>query len=303
MKNKQIISSSLLLFAAIIWGFAFVAQRMGMEHIGPFLFNGIRFLMGSIILFPVLFFLKPKEYKLLPVFSKNGIISGTLLGVILFLAASAQQIGMVTTTAGNAGFITGLYVIFVPIFGIIIGQIVPKIIWPAAIMAIFGLYLLSVKEGFLISKGDLWVSLSAVLWAVHVLLIGRFSKQSNPIFLAFQQFVICGMLSIITAFLIEQVNYGDIILTWGPLLYGGVLSVGVAFTLQIAGQKNAHPASASLLLSSESLFAAIGGWLVLSEQMSLRAIIGCVLILSGIVLVQIFQNYKSKSSFLKEIKI
>ena len=303
MKSRQIISSSLLLLAAIIWGFAFVAQRMGMEHIGPFLFNGIRFLMGCIILLPVLFIIKPKEYNLLPIFSKKGIISGSLLGIVLFLAASAQQIGMISTTAGNAGFITGLYVIFVPIFGIIVGQVVPKIIWPAALMAIFGLYLLSVNEDFLISRGDLWVSVSAILWAVHVLMIGRFSKQSNPIFLAFQQFSICGILSIITAFLIEQVNMGEIIMTWGPLLYGGILSVGVAFTLQIAGQKNAHPASASLLLSSESLFAAIGGWLVLNEKMSFRAIIGSALILSGIVLVQIFQNYKRKSGTLKEIKI
>jgi drug/metabolite transporter (DMT)-like permease len=303
MKNKQLISSFLLLLAAIIWGFAFVAQRMGMEHIGPFLFNGIRFLMGSLMLLPVLFVLKPKENIQIPVFSKKGLMTGTLLGVILFLAASAQQIGMVSTTAGNAGFITGLYVIFVPIFGVILGQVVPKIIWPAAVMAIIGLYLLSVKEGFIISKGDLWVSVSAVLWAIHVLLIGRFSRQSNPIFLAFQQFAICGILSIITAFSVEIINMDKIMLTWGPLLYGGILSVGVAFTLQVVGQKNAHPASASLLLSSESLFAAIGGWLILNEKMSVRAIIGCILILSGIILVQVFQNYKKKQMSLKEISI
>lgn len=303
MKNKRILSSILLLIAAIIWGFAFVAQRIGMDHIGPFLFNGIRFLMGSIILIPVLFILKPSEPDQKNIFSKKGFITGTLLGLILFLAASAQQIGMVTTTAGNAGFITGLYVIFVPVFGIIVGQKIPFIIWPAAIIAIFGFYLLSIKEGFVVSKGDLWVAVSAVLWAYHVLLISRFSRQSNTIFLAFQQFAVCGILSIIAALFLEDIKMNAIMLTWAPLLYGGILSVGVAFTLQVVGQKYAHPASASLLLSSESLFAAIGGWLILSELMSVRAIVGCVLILSGIILVQIFQNYKKKQITLKEIKI
>ena len=303
MKNKRILSSILLLIAAIIWGFAFVAQRIGMDHIGPFLFNGIRFLMGSIILIPVLFILKPSEPDQKNIFSKKGIISGTLLGLILFLAASAQQIGMVTTTAGNAGFITGLYVIFVPVFGIIVGQKIPFIIWPAAIIAIFGFYLLSIKKGFVVSEGDLWVAVSAVLWASHVLLISRFSRQSNTIYLAFQQFAVCGILSIITALFLEDIKMNAIMLTWAPLLYGGILSVGVAFTLQVVGQKYAHPASASLLLSSESLFAAIGGWLILSELMSVRAIVGCVLILSGIILVQIFQNYKKKQITLKEIKI
>jgi drug/metabolite transporter (DMT)-like permease len=294
MKNKRVISSILLLIAAIIWGFAFVAQRIGMDHLGPFLFNGIRFLMGSLILFPLLFVIKPSESDQKDIFSKAGIISGTLLGVILFLAASAQQIGMVTTTAGNAGFITGLYVIFVPVFGIIIGQKIPIVIWPAAIIAVFGFYLLSVKKGFIVSEGDLWVAISAVLWASHVLLISRFSRKSNPVYLAFQQFAVCGILSVITALFLEDIKMDAILLTWAPLLYGGILSVGVAFTLQVVGQKNAHPASASLLLSSESFFAAIGGWLILNEKMNVRAIIGCVLILSGIILVQIFQNYKKK---------
>jgi drug/metabolite transporter (DMT)-like permease len=303
MKNKRILSSVLLLIAAIIWGFAFVAQRLGMEHIGPFLFNGIRFIMGSLILIPVLYILKPSESDQKNIFTKKGFLSGTLLGLILFLAASAQQIGMVTTTAGNAGFITGLYVIFVPVFGIIVGQKIPFVIWPAAIIAIFGFYLLSIKEGFVVSKGDLWVAISAVLWALHVLLISRFSRQSNTIFLAFQQFAVCGILSIISALFLEDIKMSSIMLTWAPLLYGGILSVGVAFTLQVVGQKYAHPASASLLLSSESLFAAIGGWLILNELMSVRAILGCVLILSGIILVQIFQNYKLRSVTSKEIKI
>ncbi len=300
MNNKHLISSLLLTVAAIIWGFAFVAQKVGMEYIGPFLFNGIRFIMGSIILLPIVILMKPKQNNLENFKNKNTYLFGILLGAILFLASSAQQIGMVTTTAGNAGFITGLYVIFVPIFGIILKQLVPKIIWPAATMAIAGLYLLSVKEGFTISVGDIWVSISAILWAVHVLLVGHLSKQINPIFLALQQFLVCGILSLITSLSFETININSIMLAWGPLLYGGVLSVGVAFTLQVVGQKHAHPASASLILSAESLFAAIGGWLILNEQMSLRALSGCALILTGIILVQVYQYFSLKKLSFKK---
>ena len=286
--------------AAIIWGFAFVAQKVGMEFIGPFLFNGIRFIMGSLILVPIVIYMKSKKDNSVKSDKKNNYYFGLILGTILFLASSAQQIGMVSTTAGNAGFITGLYVIFVPIFGIILKQIVPKIIWPAAAMAIAGLYLLSVKEGFTMSVGDVWVSISAILWAVHVLLVSHLSKQIDPVFLALQQFIVCGVLSLITAFSFEIVNINSIFLAWGPLLYGGILSVGVAFTLQVVGQKHAHPASASLLLSSESLFAAIGGWLILNELMSMRALLGCVFILSGIILVQVYQYYSYKKLSLKK---
>jgi len=301
MKNKRLLSSILLVLAAIIWGFAFVAQKVGMEFIGPFLFNGIRFIMGSLILIPVVISLKSNQNKSNLTNNKKNLYFGILLGIILFLASSAQQIGMVSTTAGNAGFITGLYVIFVPIFGIMLKQFVPKVIWPAASLAIAGFYLLSVKKGFTISDGDIWVFLSAILWAIHVLLIGHLTKQINPITLALQQFLVCGTLSFFTAFLFEEINFNSIILAWIPLLYGGILSVGVAFTLQVVGQKHVHPSSASLILSAESLFAAIGGWLLLNEQMSLRAIFGCALILTGIILVQVYQHYSYKKLSLKKL--
>jgi len=301
MKNKRLLSSILLVLAAIIWGFAFVAQKVGMEFIGPFLFNGIRFIMGSLILIPVVITLKSNQNKSNLTNNKKNLYFGILLGIILFLASSAQQIGMVSTTAGNAGFITGLYVIFVPIFGIMLKQFVPKVIWPAASLAIAGFYLLSVKKDFTISDGDIWVFLSAILWAIHVLLIGHLTKQINPITLALQQFLVCGTLSFFTAFLFEEINFNSIILAWIPLLYGGILSVGVAFTLQVVGQKHVHPSSASLILSAESLFAAIGGWLLLNEQMSLRAIFGCALILTGIILVQGYQHYSYKKLSLKKL--
>ncbi len=288
MLNKQNSSSLLLLLAAIIWGFAFVAQRMGMEFMGPFLFNGIRFILGSLVLLPFVINLVLKKKILFSSVEYRGII----LGIVLFFGASAQQIGMVTTTSGNAGFITGLYVIFVPVFGVILKHSIPKVIWPAALLAVSGLYLLGIKDGFTISKGDAWVSLSAVIWAVHVLLIGSYSKKMEPVFLAFQQFLVCGILSLITAFFMEDVVFSGIMSAIWPLLYGGILSVGIAYTLQVVAQKNAHAATASIILSSESLFAAIGGWLILSEKMEMKAILGCFLILAGILLVQLYPEGK-----------
>lgn len=288
MLNKQNSSAILLFIAAVIWGFAFVAQRMGMEFIGPFLFNGIRFLLGSIVLFPIVLNLFLKKRITISKFEFRGL----LLGVILFMGASAQQIGMVTTTSGNAGFITGLYVIFVPVFGLMIKQSVPRIIWPAAVLAITGLYLLSIKDDFTISVGDAWVSLSAVIWAIHVLLIGLYSKKIEPVFLAFQQFMICGILSFIVAFFYEDLNFVSVKMALWPLLYGGILSVGIAYTLQVIAQKNAHPAAASIILSAESLFAALGGWLILNEKMDTKSLAGCFLIFSGILLVQLYPEMK-----------
>ena len=288
MLTKQHYSALLLFLAAVIWGFAFVAQRMGMDFMGPFLFNGIRFVLGSLVLLPIVLNLYLKKKISFSGFDYRGI----LLGVILFFGASAQQIGMVTTTSGNAGFITGLYVIFVPVFGLVIKQSIPKIIWPAAVLAILGLYLLSIKDDFTISSGDAWVSLSAFIWAIHVLLIGNYAQKIEPVYLAFQQFFICGILSFITAVLIEDISYTGIRLAMWPLLYGGVLSVGIAYTLQVVAQKHAHAAAASVILSSESLFAALGGWLILNERMDGKAIIGCVLILTGILLVQLYPEFK-----------
>ncbi|PKP19101.1 MAG: EamA family transporter [Bacteroidetes bacterium HGW-Bacteroidetes-21] len=292
MIKRRLTANLILLLAAVIWGFAFVAQRKGMDYIGPFLFNGIRFLMGAIFILPVALHFKKKNKISGPVFSTSEMTSGALLGLFLFLGASAQQIGITSTTAGNAGFITGLYVIFVPIISIIFRQKIPKIIWPAAMLSLAGLYLLSVQDNFTIFRGDVWVFAGAFLWAIHVLLIGLFTQKHEPVSLAFIQFIACGILSMAAALSFETIQAESIYLAWGPLLYGGIMSVGIAFTLQLVGQQNAHPATASLLLSSESLFAALGGWLILNETMTMKAMIGCAFILSGIILVQIFQQVK-----------
>ena len=321
-RSSTIRSDLLLLLAAIIWGFAFVAQRMGMEHIGPFLFNGIRFALGAATL---LFVVKVKglfENKtvrlydgkmggkapndLLPtancqlptVNCRLPIPGGILLGLILFAGATFQQAGIVYTTAGNAGFITGLYVILVPAFGMFIGQKARANLWGGAILAAFGLYLLSVTESFTISKGDVLVLTGAVFWAVHVLYTGWLSPRTAVMRLAITQYTVCAALSLIAALLFESNTLKGIYSAIIPLLYGGLLSVGVAFTLQIIGQKKAPPAHTAIILSLEAVFAVIGGLLILSETMTDRKWIGCAMMLAGMVLAQVRVSSQKRSYLL-----
>jgi len=290
MQNQSYKSDLLLLLTAAIWGFAFVAQRAGMEFVGPFTFNGIRFALGSISLLPLLLLKgnqrkNPDDFK--NSWSKDLLISGLLLGFVLFLAATFQQVGMVYTSAGKAGFITGLYVILVPVISIFMKKKTSVNIWVGAIIAVFGLYFLSVKENFGIENGDLLVLVSALFFAIHILLISNFSPRMSAIRLSIVQFAVCSMLSLSTAFFTETIILENILKAAIPIIYGGVFSVGVAYTLQIVGQKHAHASAASIILSLESVFAVFGGWLILSEQLSVRGMAGCLLMLLGMVLSQI----------------
>jgi len=290
MQNQSYKSDLLLLLTAAIWGFAFVAQRAGMEFVGPFTFNGIRFALGSISLLPLLLLKgnqrkNPDDFK--NSWSKDLLISGLLLGFVLFLAATFQQVGMVYTSAGKAGFITGLYVILVPVISIFMKKKTSVNIWVGAIIAVFGLYFLSVKENFGIENGDLLVLVSALFFAIHILLISNFSPRMSAIRLSVVQFAVCSMLSLSTAFFTETIILENILKAAIPIIYGGVFSVGVAYTLQIVGQKHAHASAASIILSLESVFAVFGGWLILSEQLSVRGMAGCLLMLLGMVLSQI----------------
>lgn len=290
MQNQSYKSDLLLLLTAAIWGFAFVAQRAGMEFVGPFTFNGIRFALGSISLLPLLLLKgnqrkNPDDFK--NSWSKDLLISGLLLGFVLFLAATFQQVGMVYTSAGKAGFITGLYVILVPVISIFMKKKTSVNIWVGAIIAVFGLYFLSVKENFGIENGDLLVLASALFFAIHILLISNFSPRMSAIRLSIIQFAVCSMLSLSTAFFTETIILENILKAAIPIIYGGVFSVGVAYTLQIVGQKHAHASAASIILSLESVFAVFGGWLILSEQLSVRGMAGCLLMLLGMVLSQI----------------
>jgi drug/metabolite transporter (DMT)-like permease len=287
---------ALLLLTAIIWGLAFVAQRAGMESIGPFVFNGIRFLLGSISLLPVIILLNRKNLPvgkhakspaLQAMKHKFVWVSGLISGLVLFIASSFQQMGMVFTTAGNAGFITSLYVIMVPLLGLIFGLKVNRYTWMGALLAVIGLYFISVNTGFSIQKGDLLVLTSAFFFAIHLLIIGYYSNKTDVLWLAFIQFALTGILSLIVGYFTEVIDIDQIKLATFPLLYGGLMSVGIAYTLQTVGQKKAIPAHAAIILSLEALFAALGGWLILGEMFTARQITGGTLMLAGLVLSQL----------------
>ncbi len=285
MENQTLKADLLLLLTAAIWGFAFVAQRVGMDYVGPFTYNAVRFALGSLSLLPLIWFFgrqKRKEQPSLP--SGDGrtlLVGGCLAGVLLFAGSSLQQVGLVYTTAGNAGFITGLYVVMVPLFGLLFRQRPAVGTWIGAILAVIGLYFLSVTDSFSISKGDFLVLLSAFFWAGHVLLIGWLSPKVNSLKLASAQFAICAVLSFFVALNFELISLAGIWLGLIPILYGGLFSVGVAYTLQVVAQRHAHPAHSAIILSLEGVFAAIGGWLILGEVLGGRGLLGCFLILGG----------------------
>ncbi len=284
----------------MLWGFAFVAQRSGMEFVGPFTFNAVRFTLGGISLIPLLLISKKRKFKnkhLLPLSSNKILLKGGIIaGIILFFGASFQQGGMVYTTAGKAGFITGLYIILVPILGIMFKQKTSAAIWLGAVIALVGLYLLSVQENLSIGLGDLLVLASAFFWGLHVLIISRFSPKTDPIQLAFYQFMLCAFFSLIASIIIETTTLQNIFAASVPILYAGVVSVGIAYTLQVVAQQEAHPSHAAIIMSLEAVFAVIGGWIILDESIPLRGLIGCGLMLTGMILSQVGIRFKGKKT-------
>ena len=275
----------------MIWGFAFVAQRSGMEYLGPFTFNAIRFALGGISLIPILLLNQKRKFennKFLPLISDKILLKGGIVaGIILFFGASFQQGGIVYTSAGKAGFITGLYIILVPILGLMFKQKTSSGTWIGALVAVVGLYLLSVKSDLSIDLGDLLVLASAFFWAVHVLWISKVSPKTDPIQLAFFQFMLCSVLSLIIAIFTEVSTLQNIVDATLPILYAGIVSVGIAYTLQVVAQREAHPSHAAIIMSLESVFAVIGGWIVLNESIAFRGLIGCALMLAGMIISQI----------------
>ena len=275
----------------MIWGFAFVAQRSGMEHLGPFTFNAIRFALGGTSLIPLLLLNQKRKFdnnKFLPLISDKVLLKGgAVAGIILFVGASLQQGGIVDTSAGKAGFITGLYIILVPILGMMFKQKTSYGTWIGAVVASVGLYLLTIKTDFSIDPGDLLVLISAFFWAAHVLWIGRVSPRTDPIQLAFFQFMICSLLSLITGLITEDSTLQNIVDAMYPILYAGVASVGIAYTLQVIAQRDAHPSHAAIIMSLEAVFAVIGGWILLNESIAFRGLIGCTLMLAGMIISQI----------------
>ncbi len=287
----QIRADFLLLLTALIWGFAFVAQRAGMEHVGPFFFNGVRFALGCLPLLPfVLRTTTPLAARL-----GHALPGGLLAGLFLFTAASLQQVGIVYTTAGKAGFITGLYVILVPVLGLLLRYPSRRRTWTGALVATGGLYLLSVEPPLTMARGDAFVFVSAFFWAGHVLVIGSLSRQLDWAMLAFLQFFVCAILSMAVALGTEHIARQPLVDAAVPLFYGGVLSVGVAYTLQVVAQRRAAPGHAAIILSLETVFAALGGWLLLDERMPWRGLVGCGLMFAGMLISQVRWGRRSKT--------
>ncbi|MFT5875097.1 MAG: drug/metabolite transporter (DMT)-like permease, partial [Clostridium sp.] len=288
MKNQEIKADMLLLLTAIIWGFAFVAQRIGAQYVGAFTFNGIRFAIGSISLIPlILYFNRKSKESTEKVDTEKQKISvgawqgGAIAGCALFMAASLQQIGLSYTSVGKAAFITGLYMVIVPLLGILLKQHVNISTWMGVALAVVGLYFLSITENFSISKGDLIELVGAVFWSIHILTIDHFVKKVDALKLSFVQFITCSILSMIVALIFEKITINGLTQAIIPILYGGICSVGIAYTLQVVGQKHAKPSHAAIILSLEAVFAAIGGLLILHENLGGRGYLGCGLMLSG----------------------
>ncbi len=292
MRKSTLQADVMLLLAAAIWGSGFVAQRLGMEHLGPFAFTAIRFAIGTLVLLPVIRFRRSRPATLI-----NGAASpplaatlktGAILGVVLFGGASLQQIGLVTTSAGKGGFITGLYVVCVPLIGLLLGHRAPVATWLATLLAVGGLYLLSVTEALRLEAGDLFVLGGAVVWALHVVLIGHLSPKHDPIKLAATQFAMTSILACLAALVFERdTTWPAVVSAGGAILYSGVLSVGVAFTLQVVAQRQAPASHAAILLSLEAVFAAVFGIALLGEMLSGRQLTGCALMLAAMLLAQL----------------
>ncbi len=297
MKISTFKANIFLLLAAAIWGFAFVAQKVGSEYLGAFAFNGIRFTLGSLSLIPLIIYnnKKAKQDNTVHKSKKSVIFAGIIAGTILFSAASLQQLGMTSNSSGKAAFITGLYIVLVPIFGIFLKQYIKLSGWLGVIVAITGLYFLCIKGSFSVSKYDIYLLIGAFFWTAHILVIDYFTKKVDTLKLSCSQFIVCSILSLACAFIFEKITMDAVLNAAVPLLYGGFCSVGIAYTLQVIGQKYARPAPAAIILSMETVFASIGGFIILNENLGARGYLGCALMLTGMLLSQL-QNFSKKDT-------
>lgn len=296
MKTGKIKNSFLLILTAFIWGIAFVAQSVGGDVVGCFTFNGVRSLIGSAVLIPVIWFLdrqKKKELGEEKFLEQKGdkktlFLGGLCCGIMLCIASNFQQFGILATTVGKAGFITAMYILIVPILGIFMKKKVGVKVWAGVVLATIGLYLLCMNsERLTLATGDLLVLICAGFFSLHILIIDHFAPKADGVRLSCIQFFVCGMISMAAAFLFESPSMTAIFAGWLPILYAGVLSCGVAYTLQIIGQKNMDPTVASLILSLESVFSVLAGWVILHQTLSLRELFGCALMFLAIILAQL----------------
>lgn len=282
-QSQRIKADLLLLLVAIIWGSAFVAQRVAAQELSVYLFNGLRFILGAATLILFQSFLKQAVRK--PRLSDLPWIS--LAGALLFLGTSFQQIGLITTTAANAGFITGLYVVIIPlILGLVLRRALRPVIWLASLLAAAGLFLLSTGGEFVLAIGDAWELAGAFMWALHVILIGWLVQRVDIFPLAVIQYLVCALLSLAAGWAIGELSWLGLQTIWWTILYTGILSVGLGYTLQAVAQKTAPPADAAILLSGEAVFAAVAGWWLLDERLAVIQLVGCGLMLAGMLLAQ-----------------
>lgn len=292
MRKKELKGTAMLLLTAFIWGIAFVAQSDGMNYVGPFTFNCIRMVIGGLVLIPCIFILERMkgsrtEKKVERTNKKYMFIGGILCGIALGAAAALQQIGIQYTTVGKAGFITAMYIIIVPVLGIFFRRKAGVRVWISVIIAVAGLYLLCMSGSLKLGRGDLLVLLCALVFSVHILLIDYFSPKTDGVRMSCIQFLTAGLISAVPMLLFEKPAVSDITAAWLPILYAGVLSCGVAYTLQVIAQKDADPTVASLVLSLESVFSVLAGWVILGQVLSGREILGCVLMFAAIILAQL----------------
>lgn len=302
MKKTALRSSFLLFLAAFIWGVAFVAQSVGMDYMGPFTFNGARFLMGSMVLLPLVIYRRKGKSKESKKFgSRRDILTGGICcGLALCCAALFQQFGIVYTTVGKAGFITTLYIIIVPIMGIFLKKKVPGKVWIAAVIAAAGMYLLCMSESLRLSRGDTYVFICAILFSIHILVIDYFSPKADGVELSCLQFLTAGIIGSVLAFIFERPTLSNFAGGIIPLAYAGIMSSGVAYTLQVIGQKDLDPTVASLILSLESVVSMLAGWVILKQALSPRELFGCVLVFAAVILAQLPEKSHSEKEEYKE---
>ncbi len=290
--KQQIKSSLILLLTATIWGVAFVAQSVGMEYIGPFTFNAIRCVLGGLVLIPVILVLKKKKETGAENQEKEDKktlwAGGIACGVILCIASNLQQFGIMEASVGKSGFFTALYIVMIPVIGIFIGKRPGIKLWFCVALAVVGMYLLCMKDGsFTIERADIMLLLCALVFSFHILVVDYFSPKVDGVKMSCIQFFVCGVLSAVGMLFTETPDIFNIQAAWLPLLYAGLLSCGVGYTLQIVGQKGINPVIASLIMSLESVISALAGWVILGQVLSPKEILGCVLMFVAIIITQI----------------
>ena len=290
--KQQIKSSLILLLTATIWGVAFVAQSVGMEYIGPFTFNAIRCVLGGLVLIPVILVLKKKKETGAENQEKEDKktlwAGGIACGVILCIASNLQQFGIMEASVGKSGFFTALYIVMIPVIGIFIGKRPGIKLWFCVALAVVGMYLLCMKDGsFTIERADIMLLLCALVFSFHILVVDYFSPKVDGVKMSCIQFFVCGVLSAVGMLFTETPDISNIQAAWLPLLYAGLLSCGVGYTLQIVGQKGINPVIASLIMSLESVISALAGWVILGQVLPPKEILGCVLMFVAIIITQI----------------